>query len=83
MADKKKTIKPGPSTPAGRFAALVDEIDQSLSKAEQAALETLKNAGWQVMIQPRIQDCTTAHGLRSFQAKGRWRIGLVRDRIMR
>jgi len=83
MADKKKQQNPGPTTPAGYHAKLAADIDASLTKDECAALDTLTKNGWCVMLQPRVENCTTAHGLRSFQGSGRYRVGVVKDRIMR
>ncbi|MDY6903694.1 MAG: hypothetical protein SWH61_03320 [Thermodesulfobacteriota bacterium] len=78
--DKKKRVY---EAPADRFERMAAEINDTLSTAEQEALKTLSDAGWSVLINPRVENSTTARGLRSYQSKGRFRIGLVKDRIMR
>ena len=78
-----KAEKKAAASPTDKYEGLAAEIDATMTDAERKAVKTLTDAGWLALIHPRVENSTTGRGVRSWQAKGRYAIGLVKNRIMR
>lgn len=81
--DKKDTVIPPGVTNQEKYERLAMEADKAMTDEERKAVKVLADAGWLVLMWPRVENSTTARGMRNFQAKGRYTIGLVKNRIMR
>ena len=82
MPKDKNVIPPG-VTNREKFERLAVEADKTMTDEERNAVKVLADAGWMVLMYPRVENSTTERGMRNFQAKGRYQIGLVKNRIMR
>ena len=81
----EKIGEPIPAHKSNREKILeVEEaIRQELTDAELSALSVLAENGWLMLTGPRIENAASRTSVRSFKAKGRYRIGCVKNRIMR
>lgn len=84
--------KPGPKVgaPIGKhrspkqvFADAVAAIDKEMSAAERQALETLRRAGWSVMVYPHVENAYIDTAVRSYRVRGRYDIGVFRKKTRR
>lgn len=69
--------------PVQIFADMAADIDQKMTREEKQALETLRAAGWQVMIRPQIDNAYLDRAVRAYRIRGRYDIALVRQKIRR
>lgn len=70
-------------SPAEVFKATVAGIDSDLSAAERKALETLRAAGWQVMVHAQVENAYVDTARRSYRVAGRYDLALTRKKLRR
>ena len=88
---------PPPAAPAGKMGAPIGrhrsprdvfrqvaaEIDRQMTPAEKKAIEALQAAGWQVLVYPQMENAYVDTAVRRHRIRGRYDIGLVRQKIRR
>lgn len=83
MAVKKQEQATGHPSNQTKYEAMAADIDSGLTEVERAAVKSLADAGWVVLINPRVENSTTKQGDMSELSCGLYRIGLTKDRIRR
>lgn len=84
-AENEKNGEPLPAHQSNRdkIRQIENLIREDLSEQEISALAVLAEHGWLMLTNPRIENAASRTAARSYKAKGRYRMGCVKNRIMR
>ncbi|MCF8094468.1 MAG: Rho termination factor N-terminal domain-containing protein [Desulfobacteraceae bacterium] len=70
-------------SPREIFHKIAADIDRQMTEDERNALQVLRKCGWQVLVYPQMADAYIDTAVRAHRIRGRYDIGVVRQKIRR